>query len=309
MYHILINPASRSGKGLKLWKETVEPYLLQKAIPYTPHFSSKPGGIAKLTKKITANATAQDPVELILLGGDGTLNELLQGITDFSGVIIRYIPTGSSNDLARDLGIPKDPVQAAKQALEATIIHKMDVGCITFSDGEVHKYVGSCGMGFDAAVCEEVNRSKFKVMLNRIGLGKLAYLAIAVKQLLTAKTTDCKLTIDGEETTLKKMIFISPMVHAFAGGGFMFCPGADSSDGIIDLCSATNKLPKACLLFVLPTAFLGKHYLFPGIRAHSGQEIHIKTTDPLWIHTDGEVLRYDTEMSVTCLKRALQLRY
>lgn len=309
MYHILINPASRSGKGLKLWKETVEPYLLQNKIPYTPHFSSKPGGIAKLAEKLTKNATSENPAELILLGGDGTLNELLQGVCDFSKMILRYIPTGSSNDLARDLGIPKDPVLAAKQALEATDIHKMDVGCVTFADGEVHKYVGSCGMGFDAAVCEVVNRSKFKIVLNRIGLGKLAYLAIAVQQLLTAKTATCKLTVDGVETTLKKVIFIAPMVHCYAGGGFMFRPDADATDGIIDLCSATSRLPKAILLMILPTAFFGKHFFFPGIYAHSGKEIHIESSEPLWIHTDGEVLRYDNEMSITCLKQALQLRY
>jgi diacylglycerol kinase family enzyme len=165
-------------------------------------------------------------------------------------------------------------------------------------------------MGFDSAVCEETNRSTFKKAFNRIGLGKLAYLAIAVKQLLMAKVVSCKITMDDKPSlTIPNFLFAANMIHRYEGGGFMFCPGADSSDGIIDLCSATNKLPKACLLFVLPTAFLGKHYLFPGIRAHSGQEIHIKTTDPLWIHTDGEVLRYDTEMSVTCLKQALQLRY
>lgn len=62
----------------------------------------------------------------------------------------------------------------------------MDVECVTFTDGTKRDFAVSCGMGFDAAVCEETNRSAFKKPLNRIILGKLAYLTISVKQLLAA---------------------------------------------------------------------------------------------------------------------------
>lgn len=309
MYHIIINPASRSGKGQKLWKEIVEPYLMQKKIAYISYFSDKPGEVAKLTNQITKDATPEHPKELIVLGGDGTFNETLQGIHDFSAVILGYIPTGSSNDLARDLGIPKDPVLALEHALNATIIHKMDIGCITFSDGDCRRFAGSCGMGFDAAVCEEVNRSEFKITLNKIGLGKLAYLAIAVKQLLTAKSVSCKLTLDDKTMDLEKLLFIAPMIHRYEGGGFLFGPDADASDGIFNLCSARNKLPKWMILLALPSAFWGKHYIFPGIDPFTAAHIHISTSAPLWIHTDGEVLRKDSEMTLSCMKQALQIRY
>lgn len=309
MYHIIINPASRSGNGLKLWKETVEPYLIQKNITYTSYFSNQPGEVAKLAKQITKDATPQSPRELIILGGDGTFNETLQGIDDFSAVILGYIPTGSSNDLARDLGIPKDPALATEHALNATAIHKMDIGCVTFADGECRRFAGSCGMGFDAAVCEEVNRSSFKAALNKIGLGKLAYLAIAVKQLLTAKGVSCELTLDNTTINLNKLLFIAPMIHRYEGGGFLFGPDADASDGIFNLCSAQNKLPKWLILLALPSAFWGKHYIFPGIDPFTAEHIHISTSAPLWIHTDGEVLRKDNEMTLTCLKQALQIRY
>ena len=309
MYHIILNPASRSGKGRKLWKEIVEPYLMQNKITYVSYFSDKPGDVARLAAKITKNATPKNPVELIVLGGDGTFNEMLQGISDFSSVIIGYIPTGSSNDLARDLGIPKDPILATKQALEATTIHRMDVGCVAFPDGEIRRFAGSCGMGFDAAVCEEVNRSRFKVALNKIGLGKLAYLSIAVKQLLTAKNVTCNLTLDDRIITLNKLLFIAPMIHRYEGGGFLFGPKADCTDGIFDICSATNTLPKWLILLALPSAFWGKHYIFPGINPYTAKNIHISTSSPLWIHTDGEVLRQDSEMTLSCLQKALQVRY
>ncbi len=309
MYYIIINPASRSGKGQKLWEEIVKPYLSKEKIEYKSYFSDKPGEVATLTSRLTKDATAKQPIHLIILGGDGTFNEAVQGIRDFSAVILGYIPTGSSNDLARDLLIPRKPALAVQQAFHSTNIHKMDVGCVTFPDGSSRRFTVSCGMGFDAAVCEEVNRSRFKVTLNKIGLGKLAYLSIAVKQLLSAKGVTCELTLDGKSTIKKKLLFVATMIHRYEGGGFLFGPDAIDHDGIFNICSVRNVLPKWVILLALPTAFWGKHYVFPGIDPLTAENIHIKTSRPLWIHTDGEVLRQDDEMSISCLKQVLQLKY
>ena len=310
MYHIIVNPASRSGKGESLWRNIVEPYLMQNKLEYISYFSTKPGEVMELTAKITQNATPASPIKLILLGGDGTFNEMLQGIIDFSSVILGYIPTGSSNDLARDLGIPKDPIKATECAFFSGTEHKMDVGCVSFKDGTKRYFAVSCGMGFDAAVCEETNRSAFKRALNRMGLGKLAYLAIAVKQLLTAKPVSCQVHLDMQPTfTIRKLLFLVGMLHRYEGGGFKFCPHAKPDDGIFDICSAANKLPKWVILLVLPTAFFGKHYLFPGIDHYEAKNIHLKSSTPVWIHTDGEVLRYDDELTLTSQKQALTIRH
>jgi len=309
MYHIIVNPASRSSNGRRLWKEIVEPYLMSQKITYISYFSNSPGEVSKLSAKITKDATAKYPVNLIILGGDGTFNEALQGIEDFSAVILGYIPTGSSNDLARDLKIPKDPALAMENALKSERLHRMDLGHVTFNDGSSRKFITSCGMGFDAAVCEEVNRSKFKVAFNKMGLGKLAYFAIAIKQLLTAKSVTCKITLDGREMTMDKILTFITMNHRYEGGGFLFAPHADATDGIFNICTAANLLPKWVILLLLPSAFWGKHYLFPGIEPYKASNIHITTSTPLWIHTDGEVLRKDNEMTLSITKQTLQIRY
>ena len=306
MYHIIINPASRSGAGKKLWKTIVEPYLMKQKIEYISYFSVHPGDVAKLAAKITKGASATAPRKLVILGGDGTVNEALQGIEDFRAVTLGYIPTGSSNDFARDLGISKDALTAVKQVFETGSKHKMDVGCVTFADGTRRYFAVSCGMGFDAAVCEETNRSAFKKALNRIGLGKLAYLTLAIKQLIFAQSASCQISLDDKPTfTINKYLFSASMLHRYEGGGFKFCPDAKPDDGVIDICTAAIKMPKLIILMVLPTAFFGKHYLFPGITPYKARKIHIKASAPLWIHTDGEILRKDDELTITCQKRAL----
>lgn len=86
----------------------------------------------------------------------------------------------------------------------------------------------------------------------------------------------------------------------------MFAPDADASDGILNLCTVGD-LPKALILCALPTAFKGKHYIFPGINAYRAEEIVIETSAPLWVHTDGEVTRKANRISVSCERGALHI--
>ena len=113
MYYIIVNPASKSGRGAKIWS-ILEQILDEKEIEYKVFFSREAGHVIKLVRDLSASLLSPDSnsiLKLIVLGGDGTLNETVQGISDFSRVEIGYIPTGSSNDMARDLKLPHDPVQ------------------------------------------------------------------------------------------------------------------------------------------------------------------------------------------------------
>lgn len=306
MYHIIINPASRSGKGLKIWKEQVEPALRRGGAAYRPYFSEKAGDVAKIAGEILSQAD-NTPVSMIVLGGDGTVNEALQGLSDTSKVILGYIPTGSSNDLARDLNIPTDPTAALDLILHSGTACSMDLGTLTYADGGKRRFAVSCGIGFDAAVCEEALRSKAKKVLNKIGLGKLTYLSIALKQLLAAKAVSGKLILDdGAPVEIGSILFTACMLHRFEGGGFMFSPDADATDGVINLC-AVGDISKALILFALPTAFKGKHYRFNGITPYQAKKVSIEVSSPLWVHTDGEVTQKSRSITVTCEQNALRI--
>ncbi len=308
MYHIIINPRSRSGRGLKIWKNSIEPKLHEYGIAYRNYFSKEPGDVARLACEITS-ASPGKPLTLILLGGDGTVNEALSGMEDTSRVTLGYIPTGSSNDLARDLRIPGDPLEALELILHRGSVHTMDLGAVTYDDGGTRPFIVSCGIGFDAAVCEEALRSKLKNAFNRLGLGKLTYLGIALKQLFGAKAVSGRLTLDDNEpVNMKTLLFVACMLHRFEGGGFMFCPDADASDGILDLC-AVGDLPKLLILFALPTAFKGKHYRFEGTTPYRAKTLTIETSSPLWVHTDGEVARKSDRITVDCRHGAVKMIY
>ncbi len=316
MYHIIINPASRSGRGAKIWSEQIEPALKESNAVYQTYFSKKAGEVKHLAAQITAEHPDDPDLKLIILGGDGTVNEALQGIADPSKVILGYIPTGSSNDLARDLNIPKEPKAALDLLLRDAAPRVMDLGRLTYLDAdqpeESRLFAVSCGIGFDAAVCAEAMHSPIKDTMNRIGLGKLTYLGIALKQLITARKVSCTLTLEDtvhnrqEDLALPRFLFVTCMSHRYEGGGFMFCPSANDHDGVLDLCSVGN-ISKGLVLLALPTAFFGKHYFVKGINAHTATRMSITTSSPLWVHTDGEVTRKSCGFRVECLPGAIRM--
>lgn len=315
MYHIIMNPTSKSGKGLSIWR-TLKSILDEKEIPYNLYESTYTGHVTELTRQITSSG---QPVNLIVLGGDGTVNESLQGIENFDKVSLGYIPTGSSNDLARALKLSHSPEELLLQILDGTHAHMVDLGILTYeSDSEVtsrlrnrpvHKsryFVVSSGIGFDAAVCEEALSSPIKDALNKLRLGKLTYLCIALKQLFAAKAISCEITLDGKKNIfVPKLLFTAFMIHPYEGGGFCFCPQADDRDGLLDLC-VVGDLPKLLILFALPTAFFGKHYIFPKINHYTASSVQLKTSAPLWVHTDGEVYLKSDWISVSCLRQRIR---
>lgn len=304
MYHIIVNPASRSGKGWNIWKKQIEPALIKEQVPYRSYLSEKKGDVIRIAKKISTTAGDDAPLHIIVLGGDGTVNETLQGIENPSRLVLGYIPTGSSNDLARDLKIPKKPLDALYRILHTDKPTPMDLGILTYSDGEIRRFLVSCGIGYDAAVCEKVGRSSMKNMLNKIGLGKLIYLVIALKTLFRAGSVPGTLTLDqGTPVDIGNILFICCMLHRYEGGGFMFAPEADAHDGLLNLC-AVGDIPKSLILFALPTAFYGKHYRFQGITPYTAKDIVIESAAPLWVHTDGEVTRKEQRIAVSCKKDA-----
>lgn len=313
MHHFIVNPASRSGQGAKYWKK-IETYLTEQGVAYQAHISTRCGHVAEIMRELTKDLTdTSDNLSIIILGGDGTVNEALQGIINFQKVTLGYIPTGSSNDLARDLGISKDPITALEHILHNPQIRTMDMGVAEYRDSlsndtiiHTRRFAVSCSIGYDAAICEEVMHSRLKQILNHIGLGKLVYLLIALKQLIRARSIDAKLTLDdGSQIAIRKLLFLAGMNHRYEGGGFMFSPAANDHDGIIDICCASNAT-KIKILRVLPTAYKGNHLRFPELNDYHVSSYEVKTEEPLWIHTDGESLVMSDYIKVSCKKGVLQ---
>ena len=130
MYYFIVNPASKTGVGAKYW-DRVKKVLDEKAVSYQVRFSKAAGQVEEIVRELTSKSI-KDMIHLVILGGDGTVNEAVQGIKDFTKVVISYIPTGSSNDLARDMGISKNPEEALEAILKSEKEIYMDMGLVHY---------------------------------------------------------------------------------------------------------------------------------------------------------------------------------
>ncbi len=295
MYFFIVNPKSRSGLGKKIWNQ-IEAILLQKNISYKVFFTRYPHHATKIAKNLSQNNKSQT---WVILGGDGTVNEVLCGISHFSNITLGYIPTGSSNDLARDLQLPTDPAKALEIVLNPKEYIFKDVGMIQYGE-QTRAFSVSAGMGFDAAVSCEALQSKTKNFFNKIKLGKLTYAGIALKRLALFQPYACTLILDQNQTIeFKKCYFTAFMIHKYEGGGFKFCPDANYNDSLLDIC-VVDRLHKLQILFLLPTAFFGLHTKVKNVHIYRCNSAVLKSTTPQFVHVDGETCKTQTEIAVNC---------
>lgn len=305
MYHFIINPKSRSARGIKIW-HTVKEELDKRGVSYTFHITRYQFHATELAQEICL--TYSGIKNIVVLGGDGSVNEVINGITDFSEVILGYIPSGSSNDLARSLGLPKDPIENLNRILTPSRFQYIDMGSVKTSDKvQERKFTVSTGIGFDAAICEETFHSKLKILLNRYGLGKLTYNIIALKQLMSCKFLNGSVTIDGCRTiSYKKMLLITSMIHKYEGGGMQIAPAADPYDGQLSVC-IVHGVSRLRILTVLPFLLIGKHIHFKGVETFNCHTLDIDITEPAWIHVDGECPNRFQKLTVSCLSNQLRI--
>lgn len=300
MLYFIVNPRSSSGKGILLW-QNMEQWLESHSISYKAFFTEKAGHASSLARELSLTKA---PCTIVGVGGDGTINEIINGLENFENIRFSCIPTGSGNDLARGLSLPKDPKQLLEAIVSPQKICPMNIGILKTPDYQ-HRFLVSSGVGFDAAVCHEVAHSPLKTFLNQLHLGKVTYLLIALQQLILLPPFTLEIKLDDQKPQLKhRTFFAAAMNLPYEGGGFMFCPKADCKDDYLDLCFA-NGLSKPKALSILPTAFFGKHGGFHGVTVTRCRTLTIRSTRPIAIHADGEPLPYQSEFQFSLAEQKL----
>ena len=305
MYSFIVNPNSRSGQGRDIWNH-LRSIMESQGISYQYFLTEYVGQATEFARKVSASGTPEEPAVLIAVGGDGTIYEVLTGIVDLDNVIFGYIPTGSGNDFCRSMGLPTDPLEALHTILKKERIVPMDVPRISLGSHS-YRFGISAGMGYDAAVCQEVLITPGKKFLNRLHLGKLTYLMVALKQFLflTPSTVTVR-TDEGDSQTFPKTWFATAMNQKYEGGGFKFCPDAEPDDGLLDVIVVAG-ISRLKMLFCLPGALWGKHTKVSGVHIFKCRGVHITSDQPLPVHKDGESGGIQREFSVTIEKKPLKI--
>lgn len=204
------------------------------------------------------------------------------------------------------MGLPFDPFEALRSILENRRNIFMDVPVLHLGSHS-YRFGISAGMGYDAAICQEVLITPGKKFLNRLHMGKLIYLMVALKQFLFLTPSPVTITLDGNKPqTFSRTWFAAVMNQKYEGGGFKFCPNASPEDGLLDVI-VIEGISKLKMLFCLPSALWGKHTRIRGVHILQCRNVHITSAHSLPVHKDGESGGIQREFSVTIEKKPLKI--
>ena len=163
------------------------------AVSLTEHV----GHATTLSRQIGSLGTPDAPVTLVTVGGDGTIYEVLTGISDLRSVIFGYIPTGSGNDFCRGMALPKDPDAALTSIISARIGSWRWMFPVFLQRAVNTDLVSVPGWDMTQQHVRRCFLTPFKKIFNRLHLGKLIYLFIALKKLMFLHLFSMTLHMDG----------------------------------------------------------------------------------------------------------------
>jgi len=306
MYYFIVNPNSCRGRGRNIWKK-VESVLKACNAEYQAFLTEKPGDARRFARELTEGC--RESSVIIGVGGDGTVNEILDGISFCGSITMGYIPAGSGNDLARSLRLPKNPIRCLKKILHPKYYKLMDYGVLSYGDEEIshRRFLVSAGIGMDAAVCHSILYSKSKGLFHKLRLGRLTYLMVGIRQLILAKPSKGYILLNGvQKIEFSNAYFISVHIHPYEGGGFKFAPDANFEDGQLSVCVMNNR-KKRKLIPVLLRSLMGRKSLNKGFRYYSCEEVTIHMDRPMAVHVDGESCFCQNDVQLRCIGRKLRM--
>lgn len=281
-WYVIVNPSSAFGTGLEQWKR-IEPLLIQSNLSFQSSVSRHPGHILELAE----NAARQGFRHFIAVGGDGTVNELVNGLYKagvLSKCIVATIPVGRGTDWAKTLGFDASHERSIQAILKGKT--RMLDAAVAFTQGEdgTHEriFVNVAGLGYDAFVTERANRRRKKQT-------KGSYLFELFRCLLKYRSTMVSVVVDGVEQYHGKVFSMAVGNCKYNGGGMIPLPNADPQDGLLDV-TVIGDVSKLDVLFNVYRMFDGTLLEHPKVAGFKGKEVEVNSSPEVKIEVDGEVI-------------------
>ncbi|MFC4355873.1 diacylglycerol/lipid kinase family protein [Chryseomicrobium palamuruense] len=275
---VIINPVAGNGRALKKWQN------LQPSLPEaTVYYSEYPRHAVSIAKNLVKEKIAR---LVIVIGGDGTVHEVIEGTKGAPWIEVVAVSAGSGNDFGRTF-TTVDSLEDIQDFVETSApVKQMRIGRMHTSPKEM-VFINNSGYGFDAKVVYEANQSIWKKRLNRFGLGKVVYYGLVVRELVTYQPTSLQLKVDDENHTFHDVWFVVVCNQAYFGGGMKISPHSNPEDDFLEA-TVVSGISRWKLLVLFGTVFLGWHTKLAAVKQFSGTRFELTTSAPLIGHADGE---------------------
>jgi YegS/Rv2252/BmrU family lipid kinase len=265
-FALLVNPASGGGRSLKALPAVIAELDRLGATHRTVTTRSMEHAAEASTGAAAAGET------IVAVGGDGLLRPVAAALKGTAGAVA-LVPCGRGNDLARVLGIPRDPAAAARLAVEGGE-RPIDVASV---DGT--PYLGIASFGFDSDANRIANEAK-------LIKGDAVYLYAALRALAAWRPARFEVTVDGALHTITGYSVAVGNSRSY-GGGMLLLPHAELDDGKLDALLSKDA-SKLAFLRELPKVFKGAHLDSPHVEVLKGEVVEVSSDRPFVIYADGD---------------------
>lgn len=239
-----------------------------------------------------ARKAAADHDVIVAVGGDGTVNEVFNGIMG-TEAIFGIIPAGTGNGFAREFDLPMQPEEACKVLVEG-YIREIDVG-----KANDRYFLGTAGVGFDALIAEVASKSLGPLR----GMWLYFFAGAFVFFKYDRQLVDVE--IDSQIVKVKPLLVAIANTRIY-GGAALIAPDAKPDDGQFDVC-VIEDMSVIRLAMSVPKLFTGKHIHLHEITMYKGKSITISAPKPMPVHVDGEPMEGSSRIQFTLLPKAIRI--
>jgi YegS/Rv2252/BmrU family lipid kinase len=241
--------------------------------------------------QLARQAVQEGATELLSMGGDGTHNEVVNGILQAApppgAVGLGILPAGTGGDFRRVLA-HASTFDDALSHLPSAACHPIDLGLCRYTDDQgapgQRWFVNIASCGISGLVCRIANASS-----KRLG-GKLTFYLSTLRAMAAYRAARVQVTLDGKDLGEHEITSLQACNARFAGGGMMFAPDALLDDGQLDLVILQDPGVVRTLL-MSDSIYKGRHVRLPHVQVHRGRQIEVQPLHadrPAWVDIDGE---------------------
>ena len=301
-WFVIVNPVAGSGRGLIDFPQ-ISKLLRNDDIRHDAVFTEHKHHATELT----VTAANQGYRKIIVIGGDGTLNEVVNGLfiqkaVEPCEILLAVIAVGTGNDWVRTFGIPQHYSEAIRAIREGRSFLQ-DVGTVTYTESHYTqtRYMANvAGLGFDAHVISTFNHLKMKGYK-----GGWMYLYSILKSYFRYKSSGARIWVDDEVVFNDLMFSLAIGICKYNGGGVQQLPNALADDGLLDL-TIIRPVHWWHIVFRLKKLFNGDIYQIGHVIHAQGRKVKIEAAPLIQLEADGELMG-GTPVEVNIRQRAIRV--
>ncbi|HYL70543.1 MAG TPA: diacylglycerol kinase family protein [Candidatus Dormibacteraeota bacterium] len=299
---VVVNPASAGGRTGRHWAE-VATLMLDAGLDFETYRTTAPGDATRAVRA----ALREGRTRVVAVGGDGTLNEVVDGFFAEDGTrlapdaVLGLVPSGTGGDFRKAAGVPADSREAVR-LLASGQTRRIDAGRIDFDSGARRHFINIADCGLGGEVVARVNRSRFKGGGAR---GTAVFLWQSLAALWTFGAHPVTVRVDTErfDGAVQSVVVAN---GRYFGGGMHIAPDAALDDGLFDVVIVEAR-GRVRSLRGLPSLYRGRHLGEPGVSVLRGATVRIETPGaPLLFDVEGEQIGA-TPATLTCLAGAIRV--